>query len=368
MLPCVETIVAVAALWLALGVTAVAADDMTQSSTSNDWRNLTLEQLVNIEIRSAAGLTKTDPRKAPVDMTTLDARDIEQSGAKDLNHLLEIYVPNAQFIDHHHLGPHLGFRGIISDREDKYLYQVDGRTMNNRTLMGADIERDLPLFGDIRSVSVVRGSASATHGAGALAGVIDVETYNGLTFQGADVNVRQGVVDQYTAAEVRYGYKFSETSGLFLYYGLADMQGADSHYYIGHSYPATNGLPPNVAGKPYSGPMANLDQAGFGDLWHKVHASYVAGPFEFWTRFVQDGVEDRPMREIYSTTRPRRHLVGRMDPGPRVPEPADHDDRALQEGAVAGMEPGIGAELRHLVLRQPFDGDQPRALPARTRV
>jgi iron complex outermembrane receptor protein len=297
--------VAVAALWFALGVSVAAANEAAQFPMANsDWRDLTLEQLVNIELRSPAGLTEVDPRKAPVDMTTLDARDIEQSGAKDLNHLLEIYVPNVQFIDDQRLPPHLGFRGIISDRDDKYLYQVDGITLNNRTLLGADIERDLPLLGDIRSVSVVRGPASATHGAGALAGVIDVEPYTGLTFQGADVNVRQGVVDQYTAAEVRYGHKFSETSGLFLYYGLADMQGADSPYYIGHSYPAANGLPANVAGKPYSGPMANLDQAGFGDLWHKVHVSYVAGPFEFWTRYVQDGVEDRPMRDIYTTPIP----------------------------------------------------------------
>jgi iron complex outermembrane receptor protein len=302
--PAMKIGLGVAALWLALGVSAAAADEVAQSSASNDWRNLTLEQLVNVEVRSPAGFTATDFRRLPVDVTELNAQDIEQSGAKDLNHLLEMYVPNAQFADHNQLGPHLGFRGIISDREDKYLYQVDGITLNNTTLMGADIERDLPLFGDIRSVSVLSGPASATHGSGALIGVIDVETYNGLTFQGADVNVRQGAVDQYSAAEARYGYKFSDTSGLFLYYGLADVQGADSPYYIGHSYPAGNGLPANVAGQPFQGPVANLGEAGFGDLWHKVYASYVAGPFEFWTRFVQDGEQDRPMRDIYTASRP----------------------------------------------------------------
>lgn len=176
--------------------------------------------------------------------------------------------------------------------------------MNNRTLVGADNERALPLFGDIRSVSVVRGPASATHGDGALAGVIDVETYNGLSFQGLDFKARQGVVDQYSAMEMRYGTKFSDTSGLFLYYGLVDMLGIDSDYYIGRSYPATNGLPSNVAGEPYKGPMAKLHQAGFDSLWHKVHVNYMNGPFEFWTRFVQDGSQDRPMREIYSTARP----------------------------------------------------------------
>ncbi|HVM59829.1 MAG TPA: TonB-dependent receptor plug domain-containing protein [Verrucomicrobiae bacterium] len=294
----------VAGLWLGPGTSGVTAAEITSSSASNDWRDLTVEQLLSAKVESPAGLTEFDPRRAPVDMTTLDAKDIYGSGAKDMNHLLEMYVPNAQFLEHQQLGPHLGFRGIISDREDKYLYQVDGITLNNRTLMGADIERDLPLFGDIRSVSVVRGPASATYGSGALIGVIDVEPYSGLTFQGADVNVREGLVDQYTAAEARYGYKFSDTSGLFLYYGMTDMIGADSPYYIGQSYPAGNGLPPNNAGHPFGGPVANLGAAGFGDLWHKAYASYVTGPFEFWARYVQDGEQDRPMRDIYTKTRP----------------------------------------------------------------
>jgi hypothetical protein len=135
---------ATAALWLALGAAAASADETAQSSTSNDWRNLTLEQLVNVEIRNPAGLTATDPRRLPVDVTELDDRDIQQSGARDLDHLLEYYVPNEQFLLHHSQNPDVGFRGIISDRDDKYLYQVDGLTMNNRMLLGADDERALP--------------------------------------------------------------------------------------------------------------------------------------------------------------------------------------------------------------------------------
>jgi iron complex outermembrane receptor protein len=198
----------------------------------------------------------------------------------------------------------MGFRGIISDRDDKYLYQVNGLTMNNRMLLGADNERALPLLGDIRSVNVVRGPASATHGAGALAGVIGVETYNGLTFQGLDTKVRQGFVDQYTAGEIRYGQKLSDTSGLFLYFGAADVQGADSDYFIGKSYPATNGLPANEAGHPYGGPMANLGESGFDAPWMKAHVSYVNGPVEIWARYVQDGGETRPTREIYTMAKP----------------------------------------------------------------
>jgi iron complex outermembrane receptor protein len=285
-----------AILSLLIAVTTASAADM---KGSNDWSELSLEQLVNIELRSPAGLTEIDPRRMPVAMTQLDAQDVQQSGARNLNQLLEIYVPNAQFLLHHAHNSHLGIRGIISDRDDKYLYQVNGVTMNNRLLLGADNERGIPLLGDIRSVSVVRGPASATHGAGALAGVVDVETYNGLTFQGADLTIRQGVIDQYSAVEARYGHRFSETSGLFIYSGVADVQGASDTYYLGHSFPAKNGLPDYNVGHPVRGPIPNLNEPAFGSLWHKVHASYVNGPWEVWGRFVQDGTMTPPSRTIY---------------------------------------------------------------------
>lgn len=265
---------------------------------------LDLEQLANVEITTAAGYTRTDARRVPVTMTDLDAVDVEQSGARDLNHLLELYVPNLQFIDHHHLESHLGFRGIISDREDKYLYQVDGRTLNNRMWVGADNERGLPLMGDIRKISIVRGPASVTHGPGALAGVINVETYDGLSFQGADFSLRQDGLDQYSAGEARLGRRFHDGSGIFAYFGMADQPGLDTGYYIGHSYPATNGLPPNIAGQPLRAPIASYGVAGFDEPRLKTHLSFVKGPFEVWTRFVQDGSEDPPTREIYSTKRP----------------------------------------------------------------
>ena len=281
---------------------AVVTD--TRGNNTTNLLEMDLEALVNVEVRSPAGLTEIDSRRVPVALTQLDARDIQQSGARNLNQLLEIYVPNVEFLLHHAHQPHLGIRGIISDRDDKYLYQVNGRTMNNRLLLGADDERALPLLGDINTVSVVRGPASATHGAGALAGVIDVETYNGLTFQGADLNVRQGVIDEYTAVEARYGHRFSDTSGLFLYGGVADVGGAPETYYIGHSYPANNGLPPNVPGKPVKGPIPNLNDPAFGSLWHKAHLSYVNGPWEFWGRFVQDGDVSPPSRSLYTSSRP----------------------------------------------------------------
>jgi len=43
--------------------------------------------------------------------------------------------------------------------------------------------------------------------------------------------------------------------------------------------------------------------------------SSVQGPFELWVRFVQDGYEDRPMREIYRTEKPDHVSVAKWTSG-----------------------------------------------------
>ena len=301
-----------AAIGLGLMIASAAmADSTTQPSvqssagfTANtsgddaaDLSGLSLEQLMNVEVRTPAGLTATDARHLPVDVTQLDAKDIQQSGAIDLNSFLELYVPNEEMIDHNSPDMDIGFRGIISDTDDKYLYQVNGITLNNRMIYGANDERDQPLMGDINTVDVVSGPASATYGSGALAGVIDVQPYNGLTFQGMDVTVRQGIVDQYTSTELRYGRRLSDDSGIFGYFGYAQVQGADAPMYFGDNYPAKNGLPAYTVGQPFSGgPIANLGQSAYDAPYYR--------PWDIWTRFIQDGVDTRPARNIYTSTKP----------------------------------------------------------------
>ncbi|HEX9046921.1 MAG TPA: TonB-dependent receptor [Verrucomicrobiae bacterium] len=264
---------------------------------------LDIEQLSRVKIVSAT-LTPTPARLVPAETCYLDQATIAQSGARNLNELLEIYAPNTQLTLHNTHLDHFGVRGIISDRDDKYLLRVDDKVMNNRFFVGAQSERDLPLLGDLQSVSLVYGPGSATYGAGALAGVINLQTYNGLTFQGADAQVRQGFWDEYTAGEVRYGRKFSETSGLFIYAGLAGQNGADqsdSPYVFGKSFTTPASVPNVVSGQPVGFGVPNLNDAG-NILKMKFHVSYVTGPVEIWTRFTQGGGIVRPMRTLLATT------------------------------------------------------------------
>jgi iron complex outermembrane receptor protein len=301
--------VPVAALLLLTGIQAAKSETPVTGKPNQtiviefeDFGGLDLEQLAQVRVLSST-LTPTQVRLVPAKTTVLDRTAIAKSGARHLNELLEIYTPNTQLIDHNTHQAHFGMRGIISDRDDKYLLRVNGKVMNNRMFAGAESERDIPLLGDFRSVVTVHGPASATYGAGALAGVVNLETHTGLTFEGADAQIRQGFEERFTAVETRIGRKFTEDSGLFLYAGVADQDGADqedSPYVFGRTFETPGTMPDVVSGEPVSFDVPNLHDAG-DRLKLKFHSSYVNGPTEVWARYTQGGGIVRPQRTNFQS-------------------------------------------------------------------
>jgi len=242
-------------------------------------------------------------RVTPAAVTRIDHEEIWSSGARSLNELFDIYVPNAQVIRHHAQPPHLGIRGIISDKDDKYLLRVNGRLMNNRSQIGAFSEHYLPMLGDIHHIDVVRGPGSTTYGPGAISGVVNIVTHNGLTFQGTDATVRQGFLEYFTGVEVRHGVQLSDDSGLFLYYGYADYPGAPqehSPYVFGRSFTALEGVPV-VAGEPVTFGIPNDHRTYRSSGRHKMHVQYTKGDFDAWIRYTRSGEQEAFRRDFVTS-------------------------------------------------------------------
>ncbi len=288
-----------AAAMVCMAPVAAVAQDGDMGAADFDIADLDIADLRSVRITSST-LTLTEKRLVPAATTTLDADTIRKTGARDLNELADIAFPHSQIILHHSHVDHLGIRGIISDREDKYLLRVNDVTVNQRMYAGADVERDLPLLGDLREVTLISGPASATYGPGALAGVLQLRTHDGLSFQGADAQVRQVLLDETTAAELRYGQRIDDDAGVFLYYGIAQQDGADedeSPYVLGSSFATKSPGDPDVsAGEPVPFEVRNFHRGAFGRLKHKAHLSLVRGPLEIWARYTQGGVDLRPER------------------------------------------------------------------------
>jgi len=279
-----------------------------QAEESDAFFSMSMEELMRVEIPSSATLTEADPRLLPAAVTTITAEQIQASGARSLNELLDIYVPNLQWIRNTWEPDNIGLRGIISDRDDKYLLTVNGKVMNDRTHYGVISERDLVLLRDIHHVDVVRGPGSALYGPGAVSMVINIVTFSGRTFQGTDITTRAGVVEEFESVEIRHGHKFAdEDGGVFLYAGIGNYVGAskyDAPVHYGFDFPtesyfsdwpATTGAPylpgdGTAAGEAMTSINMPRDQAAARGLPPlKLFAQIERGDWTYWARYTRGG-------------------------------------------------------------------------------
>ena len=277
----------VAGLLRTTSVCAWSADD---DLTVDALLDMSIEDLMGIEIAPTVTLTKTDARKLPAAVTTITQEEIQSSGARTLFEVLEARVPNLQFLHTREHLPAMGLRGIIAHRSNKYLLLVNGRIMNEKTDFGVQSEVDMPLLRDIHRIEVIRGPGSVLYGPGALAMVINIITDRPGTYQGNEVTVRAGTVEDFGSVEYKSGWKFGEDSGLLLYTGYSQYDGAS-----GNDSPMVYGSTITRNDTTY-GPDQKIDDIykplnGSHDDHGKVklHAHYSNGGFEIWTRFTQGG-------------------------------------------------------------------------------
>ena len=261
------------------------------AAPTGDIFDLSIEELMKLNVSTTATLTETSSRLVPAATTTITQEQIKASGARSLDELLEIYVPNLQIVLHLWEPQHLGLRGSISDRDDKYLLLVNGRVMNERLHYGAIAERDLPLLQDIQRIEVIRGPGSVLYGAGALFMVINIITDNADTFQGYEVTSRSGAYDEFSGVEVKYGQKYDDGSGLFLYAGIADQPGASTHdakFYPRRTW-TVDGIDISGTDPFYHHLLPNYNSAYLGKERLKFYSEYKNDDWMFWARYTRGG-------------------------------------------------------------------------------
>jgi iron complex outermembrane receptor protein len=292
----------IALIMTGTGVRAAEADLLTYD----------LEDLSQIPVvENVVTLTPADPREIPASVTIITFEEIEKSGARNLDELLEIYVPGF-FSMYKVEGNQIGMRGIISDRNNKIMMLVNGKKMNIMSSDGGVVtERWFPLLGDIRRITVINGPGSAVYGAGAIAGVISIETFDGSEHEGFDVTLQGGVGEDFGALQMRYGYTFEDGSSFFGYYGVDSYHGADEE-------DAPHKLAFDLVNRPWLEsesiaikaderiPFATTnDNASFKDkARHKLHLQYKGENFELWTRYTKSGLAIPTLQGYYRSIDP----------------------------------------------------------------
>ena len=260
---------------------------------------LDLEDLAQIQTADTAStLIKTHKKLSPCMVTTITQEQIQDSGARTLDEVLEIYVPDIAYmykVD----GNQIGIGGIISDRNNKILLVVNGRMINVKGRDGGTItERFFPLLGDIKEVQVISGPGAVIYGPGAIAGVISITTFDSTSFDGFQSNAALGYGEEFSYIDLKYATTLSNDLGIFLYAGIDRYEGVDKEKVknrFAFDYPSKN----IQADKDFLYPTVSLNGYYNKKERKKFHFQMKKGELEFWSRFTQNSLAVPTFQSLY---------------------------------------------------------------------
>lgn len=264
-------------------------NDTTLVSDTNYF--MSLEELVKVKIRSTS-LTEIKDNLNPTPVITITQEDIQLSGARSLDELLEIFVPSFTHMYKKQLGSALGVRGIISDRNNKILLLVNGKVMNIHTDYGVISERFISMLGDIDKIEIIQSPQSSLYGPGAISAVISIFTK--LVTEDSsplEVQINQGVIDNYTNLEISHTKQLKNDKSYSVYYGVDYATGIKN---TPHRF-AFNGNDGDgdtiVADKNSTYRQNDLNASANNSLRHKAHIQFNSKNFTSWVRYTQGGLE-----------------------------------------------------------------------------
>jgi len=252
--------------------------------------SMNLEELAEVEVvDKSITLTETSVKDVPSSITIITQKDIQESGARNLDELLEIYVPDVAYM-YKVQGYQLGIGGIINDRNNKILLTLNGRVLNVKASDGgATSERAFSMLGDIKKITVISGPGSSIYGPGAIAGIISIETFNAKTFQGFEANVKKGYVEEFSSLDMKYATTLSNEVGIFMYGGIDNYDGAENdaaQNKVAFDYPDTN----IVANEPLPFYTTNNNGSYHGETRKKFHLQLNYKGLTFWSRYTLTGM------------------------------------------------------------------------------
>ncbi len=213
-------------LFTCIGCTAAHAEyDATDQQSTNPLKQLTLEQLGNIEVTTAQRAPE-QVRKTSAAIYVITQEDIERSGATTIPEALRL-APGVEIarIDSNKWS--IGIRGFGSRLSRDVLVLIDGRTVYTTLLAGTYWEVQNVLLQDVERIEVIRGPGATIWGPNALNGVINIITKSTKDTHGTMVNAGGGNVDQ-GVLNTRYGGGNGRTFD-YRVYGLGFVRGPEYH-------------------------------------------------------------------------------------------------------------------------------------------
>jgi iron complex outermembrane receptor protein len=237
-----------------------------------DIAELTLEELLAVELTSTASKFPQEVTRAPASVTVVTADEIRLRGYRTFADVLDgvrgLYTSNDRNYTY------VGVRGFArpGDYNTRVLVLVDGHRLNEPVYDMAPVGTDFPLdVSLIQRVEVIRGPASSLYGTSAFFAVINVITKPGSDHDGVRLSGSTGSLSTH-GATASVGHVFSGGNELLLAASARGSAGMSRLYF-----------PEFDTGAPGSGVAVDADGDSVGSLF----ASAVLGRVRVRGAFVE---------------------------------------------------------------------------------
>jgi len=172
-----------------LVLSCVSITTNTVAQTVKDLRDLSLEELMNIEVSVSSKTREKSLRESPGIISVITSEDIANSGARDLIDVLNL-VPGFNFgVDVFNVVG-AGIRGNWAF-EGKMLLLIDGIQMNERNYGAFVLGNHYPME-HIDKIEIIRVPGSVIYGGFAELGVINIITKSAEKIDGTQINLTHG--------------------------------------------------------------------------------------------------------------------------------------------------------------------------------
>jgi outer membrane receptor protein involved in Fe transport len=266
-------------------VTALAAD--TNQTGLKDLTDMSLNELMNVEVYVPATITEKDPIKVPASVTVITAKDIAITPARNILDLIEIYVPGALWMNHS-VGPLPGIRGNLVDRPYKFLVNVNGVNVNIKAHYGARLELLNWELNDIERIEIIRGPGSVTYGPGAIASVINIYTKKGREAPGLEVGGHFWDKFNSIGNYASYGQDSNKTD-VYGYFSMVHTQGHSPDLFACDNNPFVSGYLGHRNGPEAPFPPADYFADYSDEPQIKAHVDVCLNDqWRFWTRYTTE--------------------------------------------------------------------------------
>jgi iron complex outermembrane receptor protein len=205
-----------ALLSLAPASLTVAASSAAALSPVEELRDLSLEDLANLQITSVSKRSEA-LSKAAASVFVITGEDIRRSGANSLPEALRL-APNLEVARLDAQSYAISARGFNTfQASNKLLVLIDGRSVYTALHAGVFWDQHQVMLEDIDRIEVISGPGGTLWGANAVNGIINVITKSAAQTQGGLASLQAGNVDQ--SGAIRYGGRFGER-GSYRVYGM----------------------------------------------------------------------------------------------------------------------------------------------------